>query len=408
MKLLLVHRYLRPDTPGYAHMLYLMGKHFAAAGHEVTIFSAQPGYNDAYAGPKLPRKQFVDGMTVIRTPLLRENKRNAALRSLNFLLFSISLLWHAVFRWKPYEVMFVSTFPPMLMGSLARKIKFIRDTRYVYHCMDLYPEIALATGMAKNGWLKKLAAGIDRRNCQSADRVIVLSDDMADSVRDRGLIGENLVVLNNFIIDQVDPEFTLPSTLQTQPNRFRVLFAGNLGRFQSLDTVMEAAQQLSLNEEIEFLFVGSGVMADRLKQQAGSMLGTTVHFHPYMPINEVMSLIAESHLGIVSLAPGIIEAAYPSKTMSYLEAGCKILALVESESELAQLIEFEQLGVVCPNRTGEDLAAAIEEQFDAWKRGQYDRERIQAVGRKHFSQQVILARWIGLLEEIESEAAAQL
>ena len=316
-------------------------------------------------------------------------------------------MWHAVIRWKPYDVMFVSTFPPTLMGSLARKIKFIRDTRYVYHCMDLYPEIALATGMVKNGWLKKLAAGIDRRNCQAADRVVVLSEDMADSVRDRGLIGDNLVVLNNFIIDQVDPEFTLPSALQNQANRFRVLFAGNLGRFQSLDTVMEAAQQLSLNDEIEFLFVGSGVMADQLKEQAGSMLGTTVHFHPYMPINEVMSLIAESHLGIVSLAPGIIEAAYPSKTMSYLEAGCKILALVEPESELAQLIGFEQLGVVCPNRTGDDLAAAIEEQFNLWKRGQYDRDRIQAVGRKHFSQHVILDKWIGLLDEIESESAAQ-
>ena len=77
MKLLLVHRYVRPDTPGYAHMMYLMGKHFAAAGHEVTIFSAQPSYNDAYAGPKLPRKQVVDGMTVIRTPLLKENKQSA-------------------------------------------------------------------------------------------------------------------------------------------------------------------------------------------------------------------------------------------------------------------------------------------------------------------------------------------
>ena len=46
MKLLLIHRYIRPDTPGYAHMLYIMGQRFAKEGHDVTTFSCQPGYNN--------------------------------------------------------------------------------------------------------------------------------------------------------------------------------------------------------------------------------------------------------------------------------------------------------------------------------------------------------------------------
>ena len=402
MKLLLVHRYIHPDTPGYAHMLYIMGQRFAAAGHEVTIFSAQPSYNDAYDGPKLPRRQHVNGMTVIRTPLLKENKKNSLLRSLNFLIFSISLLWHAIVRWQPYDLMIVSTFPPTLMGFLARIIKFVRDTRYIYHCMDLYPEIALASGLIKRNWLKSWAASIDRRNCQSADRVVVLSEDMADTVRDRGLTGDNLVVLNNFIIDQVNSQFKLPNELQNNNRRFRVLFAGNLGRFQSLDTILEAAQLLSLNDEIEFLFAGSGVMLDDLKTQAGSALGKSVHFHDYMPISEVMTLIADSQLGIVSLTPGIIESAYPSKTMSYLEGGCKILALVEPESELADLIEHQQLGVVCSQRTGEAVANAIEKQYEQWKTGQYDRAAVQRAGRQNFSQNVILDRWEKILEAVET------
>ena len=62
-------------------MLYIMGRRFAEDGHDVTIFSAQPSYNDAYDGPPLPRKQVVDGMTVIRTPLLKEKKKNAIRRS---------------------------------------------------------------------------------------------------------------------------------------------------------------------------------------------------------------------------------------------------------------------------------------------------------------------------------------
>ena len=400
MKLLLVHRYIRPDSPGYAHMLYLIGRRLAEAGHDVTIFSAQPSYNNAYQGPKLPGREQVDGMTVIRTPLFKESKKSTLMRSINFLVFSFSLLWHAIVRYQPYDVMTVSTFPPALMGTLARVIRFLRNTRYIYHCMDLYPEIAQKSGLIRKSWMMKLAAWIDRQNCERASEVVVLSEDMKDTVADRGVSNPNVTVLNNFIIDQVDPSFLLPESLQPQPDRFRILFAGNMGRFQSLETIMDAAIRLKDQSQIEFLFVGAGVMVEELKKQAGPLLGQTIHFHPYMPIHEVMSLIATSHLGVVSLTPGIIEAAYPSKTMSYLEAGCKLLAMVEPESELADLVEQEDIGVVVEDRSPELVAKMIELQFERWKVGDYDRDHVSKTGRKYFGQEVTLDRWCDLLERL--------
>ena len=409
MRLLLVHRYIRPDTPGYAHMLYIMGEHLAAAGHEVTIFSAQPSYNDAYDGPLLPRREQANGMTIIRTPLLKESKKSALLRSLNFVLFSVSLWMHAVLRWQPYHLMTVTTFPPTLMGLVARTIGLLRGTRYIYHCMDLYPEIALASGILKRPWLGKLAASVDKRNCEKAAAVVVLSNDMRRTIANRGCDTDNVEVINNFIIDEIneiddqrhgsltDLLATVPSELKNDPPRFRVLFAGNLGRFQSLDTVVDAANLLAEEVEIEFLFVGSGVMKEELIAQAGTLVGKTVKFHPYLPIETVMGVIAESHLGIVSLIPNVIQSAYPSKTMSYLEAGCKLLCIVEPDSELAHMTTQHELGVVCDKPTGERVAAAVLQEYQSWKRNQYDRAQIQCSGRQLFSQQVILARWSQLI-----------
>lgn len=381
-------------------MLYLMGKHFAEAGHDVTVFSAQPSYNETYDGPRLPQKESIDGMTVIRTPLLKENKNSSLKRALNYLIFSCSLLLHSVLRIKPYDLMTVSTHPPVLMGWLARKIQFLRGTKYIYHIMDLYPEIAMRNGDVKHKRLMDFAAWVDRRNCECAARVVVLSEDMADTVRDRGVVNQNLTVLNNFIIDKVNPDFQLPGELQAREGKFRVLFAGDHGRFQSLDTIVEAAERLAHRENIEFLFVGAGTVVEDLKKQAGSMRGDTVHFHPYMPINEVMSLIQTSHLGIVSLSPGIIQTAYPSKTMSYLEAGCKLLALVDSDSDLADLVQHEEIGAVCSEPTSEAVAEAIENQYTQWKAGEYDRDRIRKVGRDNFGQPVLLDRWLTILERM--------
>jgi glycosyltransferase involved in cell wall biosynthesis len=397
MKLLLVHRYIRPDTPGYAHMLYIMGQRLAADGHEVTIFSAQPSYNDAYDGPPLPRKQTIDGMTIIRTPLLKENKKNSILRAVNFLIFSFSLFCHAFFRIRAYDLMTVTTFPPTLMGFVARSIGFFRKTKYIYHCMDLYPEVAQTSGILKRPWVGKIAAAIDRRNCKKAQTVVVLSEDMLETVRKRGIATDNVRVINNFIIDQVNPEIEVPDALKNRSGKFRVLFAGNIGRFQSLDTIVEAAKKLKDTTEIEFWFVGSGVMVEKLKQQAGELLGTSIFFHPYLPIETVMSVIAQSNLGIVSLTPGVIECAYPSKTMSYLEAGCKLLTLVEADSNLAKFVIDEELGVVCGAPEHEQVAYAIRTEFEKWKSEGANRDKIREVGRSHFSQEVILETWSKML-----------
>ena len=404
MKLLLVHRYIRPDSPGYAHILYIMGQRFAAAGHDVTIFSAQPSYNDSYSGEPLPRKQIVDGMTIIRTPLLKENKRNAILRSINMLIFGVSLFIHSVFRRNAYDLMTVTTFPPVIMAFVARMIGVFRKTRYVYHCMDLHPEVGLASGILKRKWLTKIAAYFDKRNCESAQAVVVLSEDMLDTVRKRGVSNQNIYVINNFIIDSVNEAIEVPEVLRNDEGKFRVLFAGNLGRFQNLDTVMAAAHLVSEkpdSDQIEFWFVGAGLMVDALKQQAGDLLERSVFFHPYLPIPTVMSVIAQSHLGLVTLSPNVISCAYPSKTMSYLEAGCRLLVLVEPDSELAGFVENESLGVVCGQPSPDSVASAIESEFELWKSKQYDRNEVQEIGRRFFSQDVILNRWTELLNQLD-------
>ena len=387
-------------------MLYIIGKHLADQGHDVTIFSSQPGYNDAYDGPKLPRREQVDGMTVIRTWLLKENKKNAIVRSINFAIFSISLFIHAVFRGKAYDTMTVTTFPPGIMATVARTIGLFRKTDYIYHCMDLYPELAEASGILKRKWLAKFSLMLDKRNCRKAKAVIVLSDDMKQTLAKRDIDTSNVHIINNFIIDSFDGDVeacNLPEGIRNRDEKFRVLFAGNIGRFQSLDTVVDAALQIAQNgdsdmkKNLEFWFVGSGLMVDQLRQQAGDELDKSIFFHPYLPIDQVMGVIAESNLGIVSLVKGVIQSAYPSKTMTYLEAGCRLLTLVEVECELAKFVTQENVGVVCGEVSAAKLAELIVDEYRRCKAGEHDRQNVRDVGRRNFGQPAILNEWTKLL-----------
>lgn len=398
----MIHRYYAPDVGAYPRMLQIMARHFVDQGHQVTVFSTQPGYNDVVSG-RLPRRMISHGVEEIRVPVLKEQKKNLLNRAINVLLFLVQLVLHCLTRFRTYDLMTVASFPPTVAAMTVRWLSWLSGNRYLYHCQDIYPEIALASELGVRPWLVKVATAIDRRNCRRADTIVTLSDDMRQTLVRRGLSSDNMRVINNFVIDHFDPSVAIDPSLERSDGQFRVLFAGNLGRFQNLDQLMEAARQLADVNEIQFHFVGAGVLETRLKQSAAEagILGKTVFFQPFKPLDEVMQIIHHSHLSVVSLAPGIIECAYPSKTMTYLESGCRILGLIEPDCELARMIVDNGVGSVCESMAADGIVNAIRREHVQWETRTTDSERIRSVGQKLFSKQMILEKWCGLLEGLE-------
>ena len=196
MKLLLVHRYIKPDASGYAQMLYIIGQHLVSEGYDVTILSAQPRSSELLQGDSLPVRQRIDGMTVIRLPILDEAKRRPIARAANAGWFALALLAFGVTRRKKFDQIFVSTHPPLVMAAVARLIKSLRGSGYVYHCMDLYPEIAVDSGILRSERITlPLFKAIDKQNCKRADKVVVLSSDMKKTIAARDESVDNVLSL---------------------------------------------------------------------------------------------------------------------------------------------------------------------------------------------------------------------
>lgn len=390
--ILLVHRYYWPDVPAYAQMLHIMAQRFVEFGYDVTVFSTHPSYNDVYRGPSTEAVETVEGVRIRRVRLLKERKGGMLRRSVNVALFCTELFVHCL--WNRYDLMTVSSFPPVVMGFVGRILRMIRGTQYLYHCQDLYPEVACASGVARPGLVSRIAMSIDRRNCVKAAAVVVLSEDMRATIADRGISTENVYAINNFIIEHFESGVDLPVELVAPLGVFQVIFAGNMGRFQGLETLIKVAGHFRSNEPIRFVFVGGGVLVDELKREAGDLLEKTVFFAPHQPLSSVMQMIHKARLSVVSLGPGVIRCAYPSKTMSYLEAGAKLLLVLERDSELARFVENEQLGVCLEQNDLDGIVDAIRAEMlhvdDCALRR-------QQVARSVFGQATILSKWEDLL-----------
>jgi colanic acid biosynthesis glycosyl transferase WcaI len=397
LRILLVQRHFWPDVVTTAPMARAIAERLTSDGHQVTVLSSMPSYNDAYSGPRPPRRETSDGYRVIRMRLPRERKRGLAGRAVDVVAFVSRSAFHVLLHGRRCDLITVSTAPPVFLAAAVRVVSRLVRRPYLYHCEDLNPEVALLSGVLHEGGRTRLLGHLDRVTAGRAAAVVVLSSDMVMTLRLRGLDCQNVTVINNFLVTfEAEGVGTLPVDLRKQDGLFRVLFAGNLGLVQGLQTVIEAARLLSSHSDIQFAFVGTGAAEDVLKCQAGEMLGGSVVFFPHQPLAVIMKMMEESDLGLVSLLQGVYRTAYPSKTMAYLEAGCPILAAVEPESELAAFIVANGVGATCAPGDAAGLASAVLNLKSAGFVAADERARIREVGRRNFGANQALDRWSAL------------
>ena len=396
MKVLLIHWYFWPDTSPYAEMLRVIAGRLARDGHQVRVLSAQPSYTSTAAGRAAPRREHMEGFEVLRTRLLKESKSNYLVRGINAVLWSWAVLRQAFTR-GGWDTVMISTMPPVLPGMAARWCARLRGAAFLYHMMDIHPEAAAAGGMMRRGMLYRLLRAIDRRNCARARRVVVLSEDMAATLRARGLDGANVLQIDNFELRGAAAAESSPVAAPGAAARFTVLFAGNIGRFQALDGLLDAAHRLRDRGDLRFLFLGEGAGLARLQAAAARLPEGLVEFRGHVPVAEARAAMLAADLGVVALAPGVHRVAFPSKTMTYACEGLPMLALVETGSSLAQLIEEADLGVVADPADGGAIAAALSAAIEqGLEERQALRQRVREYGEQHYSRAVAEQAWSAL------------
>lgn len=399
MKILLIHRYFSPDTPPYAAMLRSIAGDLASSGHDVTVFSSQPSYKSDFSLKRQPAKELLDGMTVYRVSLFRERGRNILFRLINMFYFPFRILIFTFFH-KKFDIIMASTAPPVVVGFSAAISSKLTGARFFYHCMDIHPEIGKISGEFSNPVIFKILRFLDSISCAIANRIIVLSQDMKKSLLSRPKSDRYKIdIINNFSLPHFDTEGYIDSGLIKASGKFRVIFAGNIGRFQGLDSFVLAMSYLKHQPMIELVFIGEGSALASLKSVANN--AENIKFIPHQSVNNARKLIADADLGVVSLNKDIFRYAYPSKTMTYLDEGCPLLVSVEKESELINFLEQENIGLWVEPGNEKLIAGAIESIY--LNRNKQEQMKVAAknVSINVFSKDIAMKTWHRIFTNID-------
>jgi glycosyltransferase involved in cell wall biosynthesis len=138
--------------------------------------------------------------------------------------------------------------------------------------------------------------------------------------------------------------------------KFVVQYAGNMGRTHGLEVLIEAASALRPRTDIHFLFSGSGAKRPWLENAAAGCPNITVlaAHHPRESLNDLLNAC---DLSTISFGPGMSGVSVPSRMYDVLASGHPLLAMADSDSELAMMIAEERVGWSVPPG---DLGAFIE------------------------------------------------
>jgi glycosyltransferase involved in cell wall biosynthesis len=403
-RVLAIHRYYWPDTPPYASILRAIAERWRAAGHCVDVLTSQPSYKPEVI-EEAPKIEQMDGVTVRRLPM-KPDRSSRWRRTFNVVWFPVVVAWRILVGPR-YDVIMCSTVPPVLLAWAVSTVARLRGSRFVYHCMDLHPEIGRLSGEFSRGSVYWLLHRLELSTCRRSAAIVVLSDDMKHAVLDRDpRLADRVVVLTNFELPDFvsDGGIEIASPVPSRPDTMRIVFAGNLGRFQGLEAIAQAVLDLdSAHARVELVLMGEGTAKsgiEKLVAQASPEAAARVVLLPHGQPRVVRALLDTAQMGLVSLAPGVIRYAYPSKTATYLGAGLPVLVAVEPDSFLARSVVEHGVGGLLPV----DDVAGVRAALALWA-ARCDElpamaERAKAYWHREYAAERILPRWESLLEDV--------
>src|SRR5207248_980563 len=106
----------------------------------------------------------------------------------------------------------------------------------------------------------------------------------------RGVPSEKVHVVCNWADEEVfkpGPRDTALAEKLAFQGRFNVVYAGNMGPYQGLETVIRAAALLKSALAIQIVMVGTGQEEEKLKAYARDLDATNVRFLGQRPLSEV-------------------------------------------------------------------------------------------------------------------------
>ncbi|MDD4927927.1 MAG: glycosyltransferase family 4 protein [Gallionella sp.] len=381
-KVLLITQWFDPE-PTFKGLAF--ARELVRQGFEVEVLTGFPNYPEGkiYPGYRMKwlGRECVDGVSITRVPLYPNHDQSAVKRGLNYVSFAASVLCYGLFGARRPDVIY-AYHPPLTVGIAAVLIRFFRNVPVVYDIQDMWPDSLRATGMLANPGALSLISKVCDWVYRRVDHIVVLSPGFKRLLVERGVPETKVDVIYNWCDENAlaTSRASVPAKMRTD-DTFSILFAGNMGKAQALDSVLDAAKLVGNDFPlIRFVFIGGGVEVTRLKLVATKCALKNVSFLPGVPMADIGKILAEADALLVHLKNDpLFSVTIPSKTQAYMAVGKPLLMAVAGNA--ADVIRQAGCGLVAEPENAESIAASAIKLFE---QDESMREQMGEKGRAYY------------------------
>lgn len=363
MRIVILTHIFWPEPADFKNMA--LAKALAARGHQVTVVAPFPNYptGRVYDGYRMSWRhwEFVHGVRILRLPLYPDHSASGVRRMVNYLSYTAAATFLGPVLAGPTDAVYVYS-PPMTLGIAARAFKKLRRSKVLLDVVDLWPDAVAGSGMTDSGLVVRVTGWFARQAYRTADAITVLTEGFKGRVANSGAeITAPITVRYPWSARTLPPQRSRSAAFGAEfdlANHFCVVHAGNLGHYQNMNVVLDAAELLLDEPTIRIVLVGGGRDVDSIRDQVRQRELTNVVLTGAYPADAMPGILAWADACLVSLLPDpYLDINLPSKVAAYLSAAKPLV--VSATGETADLVASHRVGVTADPTDPVDLAAAI-------------------------------------------------
>lgn len=374
----------------------------AQAGYEVHVVTSFPNYPEGEIYPEYRHRkhqdEVVNGVRIHRCPVI-PRKHGILFRMMNYYSFVFEANRYvrskqcSTIDGDDFDLVFVNETSPILMAEPAICYSRKHDTPTLLYTLDLWPEWLSGVGIPENSLPFRYFSRVSRRIYRSMDRILVSSQSYTARLHERFAIDDRVVDY----LPQYAEDLFQPSEKHMHGGPTHILFAGNIGVMQGMDTVVDAANNLK-EEDVIIDIVGDGSELEHLKSKVNRLRLPNIIFHGRHDVSEMPQFYNQADAMLVTLtANPAISLTLPGKVQSYMAAGKPIIGAVNGEANL--VISEAQCGYCGPAEDASKLAENIRrfiEDNDVEQQGYNARKYYE----KHFTKKNFMRHLTAVIDHI--------
>ncbi len=258
-------------------------------------------------------------------------ERPASKKMLSYLLALWKIFWMLTFRFRKYEVFFVSL-PPM--GYL---LNLLVKNKFSMLIWDVYPDVFKITGLKEESLFYRVWAWLNFKSFRKAYKIFTIGERMADLLskyvsRDKLIIQPIWSIFQSAEKSSKDTNpFLEKHNLQS---KFVVQYSGNIGLTHKVEVLVELAEKLKDNDKLVFQIIGRGPRVPHLQKLVKEKNLPNCNFLSFQTDEMFPYSLSAADLGVVILDELTSKGSVPSKSYNIMSYGIPSLYIASNDSEL--------------------------------------------------------------------------